>query len=83
MLRFTQGGRFHSGLEQRKRSASRKRWQLLPGISSLRATSWCPRKRQLGISGVKSLCDESTARDLTTQILAWPQEGNLPVLSVA
>ncbi|MEG3500356.1 hypothetical protein VS883_29045, partial [Escherichia coli] len=27
--------------------------------------------------------DESTARDLTTQILAWPQEANLPVLSVA
>ncbi len=83
MLRFTQGGRFYSGLEQLKTFASRKRWQPLPGIFSPRGNSWCSRKRQLGISGVKSLWRRSTARDLTTQILAWPQEGKSAVPSAA
>ncbi len=39
------------------------------------ATSWCPRKDNWAFLALSLFGDESTARDLTTQILAWPQEG--------
>ena len=51
MLRFTQGGRFYGGLEQLKTFCQP---QTLAAFHRV-ATSWCSRKRQLGISGVKSL----------------------------
>ncbi len=56
MLRFTQGGRFYSGLEQLKtfcqpQTLAAFAWDLFTAWQQ----SWRPRKRQLGISGVKSL----------------------------
>lgn len=56
MLRFTQGGRFYSGLEQLKTFCQP---QTLAAFAWDLFTAWqqagAPRKRQLGISGVKSL----------------------------
>lgn len=39
------------------------------------ATSWCPAKDNWAFLALSLFGDETTARDLTTQILAWPQEG--------
>lgn len=39
------------------------------------ATSWSPAKDNWAFLALSLFGDESTARDLTTQILAWPQEG--------
>lgn len=56
MLRFTQGGRFYCGLEQLKTFCQPQTLAAFAQGSFHRvATSWCSRKRQLGISGVKSL----------------------------
>ncbi len=56
------GGRFYSGLEQLKTFCQPQTLAAFAGIFSPRGNKLVPRKRQLGISGVKSLC-ESTARD--------------------
>lgn len=75
MLRFTQGGRFYGGLEQLKTFCQPQTLAALPGSFHRVATSWCSRKDNWAFLALSLFGDESTARDLTTQILAWPQEG--------
>ena len=54
MLRFTVGT-FYSGLEQLKTFCQPQTLAAFAGSLPAWQTSWCPRKEQLGISGVKSL----------------------------
>ncbi|ENQ9332666.1 WGR and DUF4132 domain-containing protein [Escherichia coli] len=76
MLRFTQGGRFYSGLEQLKTFCQP---QTLAAFAWDLFTAWqqagAPAKDNWAFLALSLFGDESTARDLTTQILAWPQEG--------
>ncbi len=76
MLRFTQGGRFYGGLEQLKTFCQP---QTLAAFSWDLFTAWqqagAPAKDNWAFLALSLFGDESTARDLTTQILAWPQEG--------
>lgn len=76
MLRFTQGGRFYSGLEQLKTFCQP---QTLAAFAWDLFTVWqqagAPAKDNWAFLALSLFGDESTARDLTTQILAWPQEG--------
>ncbi|EHK3036138.1 DUF4132 domain-containing protein [Escherichia fergusonii] len=76
MLRFTQGGRFFCGLEQLKTFCQP---QTLAAFAWDLFTAWqqvgAPAKDNWAFLALSLLGDESTARDLTTQILAWPQEG--------
>ncbi len=76
MLRFTQGGRFYSGLEQLKTLFfSHKRWQVDWDLFTAWQQAGAPAKDNWAFLALSLFGDESTARDLTTQILAWPQEG--------
>lgn len=76
MLRFTQGGRFYCGLEQLKTFCQP---QTLAAFARDLFTAWqqagAPAKDNWAFLALSLFGDESTARDLTTQILAWPQEG--------
>lgn len=76
MLRFTQGGRFYGGLEQLKTFCQP---QTLAAFAWDLFTAWqqagAPAKDNWAFLALSLFGDESTARDLTTQILAWPQEG--------
>lgn len=76
MLRFTQGGRFYCGLEQLKTFCQP---QTLAAFAWDLFTAWqqagAPAKDNWAFLALSLFGDESTARDLTTQILAWPQEG--------
>lgn len=76
MLRFTQGGRFYSGLEQLKTFCQP---QTLAAFAWDLFTAWqqagAPVKDNWAFLALSLFGDESTARDLTTQILGWPQEG--------
>lgn len=76
MLRFTQGGRFYNGLEQLKTFCQP---QTLAAFAWDLFTAWqqagAPAKDNWAFLALSLFGDESTARDLTTQILAWPQEG--------
>lgn len=76
MLCFTQGGRFYSGLEQLKTFCQP---QTLAAFAWDLFTAWqqagAPAKDNWAFLALSLFGDESTARDLTTQILAWPQEG--------
>ncbi|EQV91301.1 hypothetical protein G893_02642 [Escherichia coli KOEGE 71 (186a)] len=76
MLRFTQGGRFYSGLEQLKTICQA---QTLAAFAWDLFTAWqqagAPAKDNWAFLALSLFGDESTARDLTTQILTWPQEG--------
>lgn len=76
MLRFTQGGRFYCGLEQLKtfcqpQTLAAFAWDLFTAWQQAGATA----KDNWAFLALSLFGDESTARDLTTQILAWPQEG--------
>lgn len=75
MLRFTQGGRFYCGLEQLKTFCQPQTLAAFAWIFHRVATSWCSRKDNWAFLALSLFGDESTARDLTTLILAWPQEG--------
>lgn len=74
MLRFTQGGRFYGGLEQLKTFCQP---QTLAAFAWDLFTAWqqagAPAKDNWAFLALSLFGDESTARDLTTQILAWPQ----------
>ena len=76
MLRFTQGGRFYSGLEQLRTFCQP---QTLAAFAWDLFTAWqqagAPAKDNWAFLALSLFGDESTARELTTQILAWPQEG--------
>ncbi|HDT1227725.1 TPA: hypothetical protein QHS07_005011, partial [Escherichia coli] len=76
MLRFTQGGRFYGGLEQLKTFCQP---QTLAAFAWDLFTAWqqagAPAKDNWAFLALSLFGDETTARDLTTQILAWPQEG--------
>ncbi|MED9193962.1 DUF4132 domain-containing protein YehI [Escherichia marmotae] len=76
MLRFTQGGRFYSGLEQLKTFCQP---QTLAAFAWDLFTAWqqagAPAKDNWAFLALSLFGDESTARDLATQILTWPQEG--------
>lgn len=76
MLRFTQGGRFYCGLEQLKTFCQP---QTLAAFAWDLFTAWqqagAPAKDNWAFLALSLFGDESTARDLTTKILAWPQEG--------
>ncbi|GAB9224630.1 hypothetical protein OkiPb01528_30270 [Escherichia coli] len=71
MLRFTQGGRFYSGLEQLKTFCQP---QTLAAFAWDLFTAWqqagAPAKDNWAFLALSLFGDESTARDLTTQILA-------------
>ncbi len=70
------GGRFYSGLEQLKTFCQP---QTLAAFAWDLFTAWqqagAPAKDNWAFLALSLFGDESTARDLTTQILAWPQEG--------
>ena len=71
MLRFTQGGRFYGGLEQLKTFCQP---QTLAAFAWDLFTAWqqagAPAKDNWAFLALSLFGDESTARDLTTQILA-------------
>lgn len=71
MLRFTQGGRFYGGLEQLKTFCQP---QTLAAFAWDLFTAWqqagAPAKDNRAFLALSLFGDESTARDLTTQILA-------------
>ena len=76
MLRFTQGGRFYCGLEQLKMFCQP---QTLAAFAWDLFTAWqqagAPAKDNWAFLALSLFGDESTARDLASLILAWPQEG--------
>lgn len=76
MLRFTQGGHFYCGLEQLKTTCQP---QTLAAFAWDLFMAWqhagAPAKENWAFLALGILGDESTARDLTALILAWPQEG--------
>ena len=75
MLRFTQGGRFYSGLEQLKTFCQPQTAAFAWDLFTAWQQAGAPAKDNWAFLALSLFGDESTARDLTTQILAWPQEG--------